>query len=618
MIERPVRAPLWRFAAELFIWYGAAAVFLGAYVHVFAGPWSAVRPHLALLTSLLAVIFGLRLLAWRCLRGALLPRVFCGVLLTTMLALVLAYYALVLIGLHNWARVISWNLVWSYAGQVSELFQALGSSMAVVLGALALALAALGLLIDRGLIRHDWTLALAQRLPPTVMAGVVAGSLGLGGIQLFHYAVAPPSQSDEPVTLTLFPELASRKGQNNSTTTSTPLALAAEADRRTYVPAPAARRRNVVIVVSDALRVENMGVYGYARDTTPFLSSLAAAGQLQMHPRMSSACAESWCGLLALARSKYLHQMSSSDMSLHEALRKHGYRVHMVLGGDHTNFYGLREAYGGVDSYVDGSMVKGFYMNDDRLVLHEAAKLPTWDGQPTLLQFHLMSSHPLGTHEVQPVKFSPSEPYLAIKPRSFVIPTRPTELATNHYDNGVVQADEMLRRLVDQLQAKGYLSDALVILTADHGEMLGEHAQFGHSQNVYQPSLHIPFVMLQFGASGSSGPWHQAAASQVDIAPTVLAELGMPIPSTWSGRPVSRPPQARQLFFQQRRFAGVYETEPDGMLLKYWRDGATGAEFAYDMVHDAAEAHNLMSGLDETTLRRLRLAVMPIAASMTH
>ncbi len=63
---------------------------------------------------------------------------------------------------------------------------------------------------------------------------------------------------------------------------------------------------------------------------------------------------------MAIARSKYVYQLSKDSYSLTELLKQYGYRVDMILGGDHTNFYGLRELYGAFDDYFDGSMVRAF------------------------------------------------------------------------------------------------------------------------------------------------------------------------------------------------------------------------------------------------------------------
>src|SRR5690606_22898659 len=101
------------------------------------------------------------------------------------------------------------------------------------------------------------------------------------------------------------------------------------------------------------------------------------------------------------------------------------------------------------------------------------------------------------------------------------------EAAINFYDNGVFQFDYYVGEVLDQLKSKGYLENALVVITADHGEALGDHGEFGHAKGVWFPVQHVPLIMLRFGYEPPSAIEQPAMASQIDIAPTILHELGM-------------------------------------------------------------------------------------------
>src|SRR4029079_12988499 len=120
-----------------------------------------------------------------------------------------------------------------------------------------------------------------------------------------------------------------------------------------------------------------MQVYGYERPTTPFLSQMVANGSAVRVRRTQSVCSESACGLLGIGSSRYVHQFLDKPLTLPEVLRLQGYEAHMVLSGDHTNFYGLRTMYGEVDSYFDGTMSPTGYANEDALVLDALKRLKT-------------------------------------------------------------------------------------------------------------------------------------------------------------------------------------------------------------------------------------------------
>ncbi|MEI5604355.1 hypothetical protein, partial [Streptomyces brasiliscabiei] len=79
---------------------------------------------------------------------------------------------------------------------------------------------------------------------------------------------------------------------------------------------------------------------------------------------------------------------------LHEVLHANGYRNYQVLSGDQTYFMKSRDIlYGASDHFYDGNMARGYFLNDDQLVLDHVAALQDWDGRPTFIQVHLMSAH---------------------------------------------------------------------------------------------------------------------------------------------------------------------------------------------------------------------------------
>lgn len=94
------------------------------------------------------------------------------------------------------------------------------------------------------------------------------------------------------------------------------------------------------------------------------------------------------------------------------------------------------------------------------------------------------------------------------------------------YDAEVAAVDAELRALFDSLKARGVLNDALVVVTADHGEEFKEHQFFVHGLTLYEPAVHVP--MLVVGETFPAGHTAETRASLLDIAPTVLEHLGLP------------------------------------------------------------------------------------------
>lgn len=599
----------------------AWALVIGAFLYVYsghpAGGAQAIWPHLKVVGWVGLALSSLRMAAWRWLPGRVAPRAVATALTASAWLLLSGYYLLIVTGLGSWGRVASWALVARYVSQVPQLAQSLGVPLFAV-GVLGLASVALALwAVDGAVTRRDWTRWVAARLGPTSTGAAAIGGLALALVQLSAYAGYPALAAREPFSLTFLAAPDEGQHMNSHIRVSPEAAAAARRARDAYRPTALARRPNVILVVVDALRPDRLSVYGYERDTTPHLAALQRSGQLQVVPRAVAACPESYCGLLALARSKPLHLMTDDDLSLHEVLSRHGYRIALLLGGDHTNFYGLRAAYGAVDEYFDGSMDRRRGINDDESVIERVKAMPPWDGRPVMLQVHLMSAHLLGTRSGAFEQYLPARPYVPWRKGAAADLSKPQFETGNHYDNGVRQLDDVVQRLIEALAERSYLRDAILVLTGDHGEMLGEHGEFGHAKGVYEPAMRVPLMLATFGGQpltlvGAA----DRLASQLDLAPTVLHHLGVAAPDNWLGVPLQRPVPPRLLAFQQGYLLGVYDERQSGGTLKYWRNIDTGAQWAFDVRADPAESVNLVPRLNQVDVDALERAIRPMAAAV--
>ena len=576
-------------AVDLCIWLVVCAAFLSVYVGVYQLPTTAALPHVRVVLTLWTAVTALRFAA-QSFRSRQVSAWTSSLAVAIGLTTLLVYYALVIVGLGSWGRVISAELIRTYAAQLPALFGALGlSATAVVVAACMIFLCAL-VLARLYLRRFDWVALSRSQVSAGTLAVGFCAAVAIVGIETYLFAAAPWTKEREPLSLTMFPREASgvMQGHRIDQVQAERLDRQEDAARAAYVLPSTAEKRNVVLIVVDALRPDHLSLFGYGRNTTPRLAAIAGSAAVAARLTLRSVCAESACGLAALASSKYVHHFSYRPITLTEVLKRNGYNVHLVLGGDHTHFYGLREMYGKVDSYFDGSMATHFYMNDDMLVLDRVASLPAWDGVPTMFQFHLMSTHVLGNRHDEYRVFTPAANYSVPSNRQKTN-GRPSEIAVNYYDNGVLQADAVIARLLDDLAKKQYLSNAVVVITADHGELLGEHDLYTHAKSAYDEVLRVPFIMLSFGYQPRQRLDDRLRGSQVDVAPTILAELEMPKPITWDGMALQSAPPDRIIQFQEGGYAGLYDERTPGQFWKYYMDVQTGAEVAIDVASNPAE-----------------------------
>jgi glucan phosphoethanolaminetransferase (alkaline phosphatase superfamily) len=609
----PRRIALSGLALDVLAWHALPAVFLFLYVSGNFLAADAVVPHLRVVWLALLPLAVLRLgVALSGLR-ARAARVASSLAASLLLALMLSYYVLVLIGLHSWGRVVSWDLVVSYGAQFSRLADALDLSLPVAIGVPVLVYIGLFIAAWVYLGYFDWTPHLRRAVSTPLFAFIAFAASMVWTIEFYSFAAAPPTQYSEPVSLTFYPneEAWDVQGHAVDRVTAASLGAAEEAARRAYVAASSAKRKNVILIVVDALRADHMGVYGYRRDTTPNLTRLENAGMLRKAASVHAACASSFCGLLSISTSRFLHQLSERAITLPEVLKRHGYRIHMVLSGNHALFYGLRKAYGEVDSYFDANERRSLeYMNDDRLVLERLAGFPSWDGEPVMIQLHLMSAHPMGSRDRALAMYAPAANYAVLVNRKSGPGGEPGEQAINYYDNGVLQADAVIAGILEALGRKGYLKNTVVAITADHGEALGEHGLFQHANSVREEVLRIPFVLLSYGYRPTDAIDGHAHASQVDIAPTLLAELGMPLPRSWKGTPLQTSVSRDFLYFQELWEAGLYDVRDARNFWKYWTNLKTGEEYAFNLGVDPGERLNAIDTVPPEKRRAWRAQLL--------
>jgi arylsulfatase len=290
---------------------------------------------------------------------------------------------------------------------------------------------------------------------------------------------------------------------------------------------------NVVIVVIDTLRQDHLATYGYARNPAPFLGELARDGAVFDGLSPSSwtkpATASLLTGLYPVRHQAVdrWDRLSPAAIPLAERLRRRGYHtlgastnewVSPVFGFDRgfdrfvmdRNFPGpklVRELLPALDR-LEPPFFLYVHLVDPHSPYRPAAG---WDGRP--LSAALQAAGPVTVEEIDTTQRYP-------RPAAFL------SRATDLYDGGIRAADDALRALVERLRRRGLMRSTILVVTADHGEALGEHDHMGHGQTLYQELLRIPLVIdAPHRFRGGRRP---GRASLLDVAPTLAELLGWP------------------------------------------------------------------------------------------
>src|SRR5262249_41321435 len=133
-------------------------------------------------------------------------------------------------------------------------------------------------------------------------------------------------------------------------------------------------------------------------------------------------------------------------------------------------------------------------LNDDRTVVQWVKELPPAGDEPEFVMIFLMSTHQIAPLADADRRFSRGDPTQGPFLR---VPASEMERAwlVNRYDDQLRVADARLRTIWNLLGSKGYLDDAVVIFSSDHGQMLGEHGEYSHGPYWHENALRIPMAV---------------------------------------------------------------------------------------------------------------------------
>jgi arylsulfatase A-like enzyme len=115
------------------------------------------------------------------------------------------------------------------------------------------------------------------------------------------------------------------------------------------------------------------------------------------------------------------------------------------------------------------------------------------------------------------------------------LPPRYYVLARDSYDNCLAYLDEQIGQLFDELQRRGVLDRTLVIVTADHGEGLGEHGLFDHGESLYRTEIRVPLLIISPSLRRSPRVVSETVSLR-DLPSTIVDLVGLGLRSPFPGQ----------------------------------------------------------------------------------
>lgn len=311
---------------------------------------------------------------------------------------------------------------------------------------------------------------------------------------------------------------------------------------RLRLPASEPRAPSVLLITIDCLRADHVGSYGYARPTTPTLDALAHDGI-----RFAKAYANAPMTLPSIPQiftSRILP--GRSDPTFTEAVARAGIVSAAIVNNAWIPLWLSTDLHGQPPRTFD-RMISGTL--DAKQITNTALDwLDTHASSRFLLYLHYLDAH---------TPYAPPQKWIDVFGEAgydglVQIPFGDAQGADagrydaadrrriiDLYDAAIRSIDEQLERVMAWLREHHRLDDTILIVTADHGEEFWDHGRFFHGQSLFEELLHVPLI-VRLPGEGPRGRTIERPVRSIDLAPSILDWLDLPIPPNFEGRPLAQ------------------------------------------------------------------------------
>ena len=288
-------------------------------------------------------------------------------------------------------------------------------------------------------------------------------------------------------------------------------------------------RPHIIVYLIDTLRADHLGVYGYSRDTSPFLDTFAKEAVVFERAYTQASWTRASVGSLfsGLFPSRHgavrrEHALSAQVATLPGLLGDAGYTTAGFISNPNlVPVFGFDR---GFDFYRD---LTAETERPRAPQVHDAVfdYLETSATGPLFLYIHTLDPH------------DPYEPPPPFDDR-FCSDAGPDDRhaeAKALYDGEIAYSDREFGDFVARLRAAEVYDDTLLVVVSDHGEEFGDHGRRYHGQTLFEEQLHVPLLM-RFPGGRRAGTRVATPVRVVDLMPTLLSELGLDPPPGIDGQ----------------------------------------------------------------------------------
>jgi arylsulfatase A-like enzyme len=388
---------------------------------------------------------------------------------------------------------------------------------------------------------------------------------------------------------------------------------------------------NVVLIAIDTLRADHLGAYGYDRNTSPNIDAFAKEARVftSFYSNAPWTVPSFAAMFTSLYPSDVRMQLPSDKLdekftTLAETLQQNGYAT---VGFNSPSPVSRSGGYfQGFDSFT--VVAPDQRDQDTTLLVPKALEwLDANEGKKFFMFLHSFEVHDPFCPPDEFDEFRGGEASSALDCVDIgtiskhnrgeeALSRQDLARVVSLYDGDLRHADYNLGRLFERLQADGLYRNTIVVVTADHGEELGERGVIGHAYSLHNELVHVPLVVRAPNLVPGIEP---NTASTIDIAPTLLELVGIPKPPSFKGTPLTNleasrvvyqetsaplelvklldrivaSPQAGQNVVRQSTVPALKESIIQASW-KYTVDHASNTRALYDLGSDPKEERNLI------------------------
>ena len=318
---------------------------------------------------------------------------------------------------------------------------------------------------------------------------------------------------------------------------------------------------NIILIAIDTLSARHMGCYGYARNTTPFMDEYAKDAALfkslycQAIPTQPS-FTSLYTGQYAITHGIVSHggtrNLDKGAPFLTEILQQNGYTTCAVDNLSNHKPWFVR----GYEFYIKPRL-KGEYAQATPCEQYNARAIPwlkAYKDEKFFLFVHYWDPH---APYIPPKRYrdlfydgnpcDPNDksleglwrnPFRRSRKKWFdqLMPgITDAEYILAMYDSEIRYADDGLREFLGTLEELGLVDETIVVILSDHGEMMYKHGIFFSHYGLYDDDIHVPLI-IRWPEGTKKGTQVQHLVQHIDIAPTILDMVGIPVPEAMEGK----------------------------------------------------------------------------------